>query len=262
MMISNDNDHFDADNWLLQLESADSSEPLLALAAKIKEVSPELSGPSSAFQSKLRSQLVEEFSQQSLRRPVIPRWLAWGIAALAVIALIFIGVRNLPGSTPSVSAAEILNLASQRMTTKITQDDVLYDRLLMDWVQGGFRQQGVVAELWRTSDGSQLRYQMHAADRLIYFDQHNSEHVWRSSHIRPVEGRQVDFVYQARYKPEEGLLSDVQLIYQLLFRDLANFWVHIDQLSGGVGSDCSNLFCVMRPSEMTGNAVAQAARGI
>ncbi len=124
-MISDDNNHFAPDNWLLRLESGDSSEPLLALAAKIKEVSPELSGPSSAFQSKLRSQLVEEFSQQSLRRPVVPRWLAWGIAALAVIALIFIGVRNLPGSTPSVSAAEIINLASQRITSSATQDGVL-----------------------------------------------------------------------------------------------------------------------------------------
>ena len=244
-MIRDDNDHFDADIWLRRLESGDNSEPLLALAAKIKDLSPDLSGPSSAFQSKLRSQLVEEFSQQSLRRRVIPRWLAWGIAALAVIALIFIGARNLPGSTPSVSAAEILNLASQRFTSSAGQDGVLYDRLLLDWEKGGFRQKGVVGELWRSTDGSQLRYQMHAGDRLLYFDQHDSDYLWRSSHIRPVEGNQVDFVYQARYKPEETLLGEEQITSQLLFRDLANFWVYIDRLAGGDNADCANPFCIL-----------------
>jgi hypothetical protein len=245
-MISNDNDHFDPDEWLRRLESDDRSDPLLALAANIKNKTPDLSGPASAFQTKLRSQLVDQFAQQSIRRPIVPRWLAWGLAALAVISLVFIGVRNLPGSTPSVSAAEIINLASQRITSSAAQDGVLYDRLLLDWDQGGsFRQHGVVAELWRSADGSQLRYQMYAGDRLLYFDQHDNDTLWRSSHLRPVEGKLVDFVYQAHYKPEEKLFDEEQQIAQLLFRDLGNFWVYIDQLTGGERADCANPFCVL-----------------
>ena len=239
------NDKFDPNKWLRRLESGDRSEPLLAFAANIKEVSPELSGPSPAFKTQLRSQLVEQFTLKSHRGSNIPRWLVWGIATIAVIALIFIGVRNLPGSTPSVSASEILNLASQRLTSKTTQDDILYDRLVMDWEQGGFQEQGVVAELWRSPDGSQLRYQMYAGDRLLYFDQHDSDYLWRSSHIRPVEGRQVDFVYQAQYKPQEELLTNEQLISRLLFRDLGNFWVYIDSLAGGDYAGCTNPFCVL-----------------
>ena len=240
------NNKFDPNEWLQRLESGDKSEPLLALAANIMESSPELSDPSPAFKTNLRRQLVEQFPEQSLQRRAVPRWLVWGIAALAVIALIFIGVRNFPGgSTPSVSAAEILNLASQRIASSATRDGVLYDRLLLDWKKGGFSENEVVAELWRSTDGSQLRYQMYAGERLLYFDQHENEHLWRSSHIRPVEGEQVDFVYQASYKLEEELLTDEQIISQLLFGDFGNFWVHIDQLAGGKHADCANPFCVL-----------------
>lgn len=238
-------DHFDPDDWHSRLEAGDRSDPLLALAAKIKENSPELSGPSLAFQTQLRSHLVDQFTQKSVRRPLVPRWLAWGLTALVVIVLTFIGLRSLPGRVPSVSAADILDLASQRFLTQAGQDGVLYDRLLLDWKKGGFGGREVVAELWRSADGSQLRYQMHDGNRLLYFDQHDSDHLWRSSHIRPVEGRQVDFVYQAPYKPEEKLLGEEQIIAQLLFRDLGKFWVNIDQLAGGERADCANPFCVL-----------------
>jgi hypothetical protein len=245
MMTSNKNTPFDPNDWLQRLEDGDISEPLLELAANIKAESPELSGPSSSFKARLRGQLSNQFAQQTIRGPVVPRWFIWGLAILAVIALVIIGLQSLPGNTPSVSAAEILNLANQRMATTNTQDDVLYDRLLMDWEKGSSRQQGVVAELWRSSDGSQLRYQMYAGDRLLYFDQHDSNHLWRSSHVRPVEGKTVDIVYKANYVPEQKLPGEQQLIAQLLFRDLENFWVYIDHLSGGDNADCTNPFCVL-----------------
>ncbi|MFL7892194.1 MAG: hypothetical protein ACK2UM_08855 [Anaerolineales bacterium] len=245
MMIGNGNIQFDPDGWLQRLEDGDKSEPLLELAANIKAESPEFAGPSSSFKAKLRAQLNDQFTQQTIRGPVVPHWFVLGFAILAVIALVIVGLQSLPGNMPSVSAAEILNLASQHMATKNTQDDVLYDRLLLDWEKGSLRQQGVVAELWRSSDGSQLRYQMYAGDHLLYFDQHDSETVWRSSHIRPVEGETVDFVYQADYKPEEISIADTQLMFQLLFRDLENFWVYIDRLFGGYNADCENPFCVL-----------------
>jgi hypothetical protein len=242
-------DHFDPNEWHRRLETGDRSDPPLALAAKIKEKSPELSGPSLAFQTQLRSHLVDQFAQKSVRRLKVPRWLAWGLAALVVIVLAFIGFwslsESLPGSVPSVSAADILDLASQRFIAQAGQDGVLYDRLLLDWKKGGFGGRGVVAELWRSADGSQLRYQMHERNRLLYLDQHDTDNLWRSSHIRPVEGKQVDFVYKAHYKPEEKLLGEEQLIAQLLFRDLGNFWVNIDQLAGGERADCANPFCVL-----------------
>jgi hypothetical protein len=227
---------FDPDQWHSRLEAGDRTDPLLELAAKIKEKSPELPGPSSAFKTQLRSQLVDQFAQKPIRRLKVPRWLAWGLPVIAVIVLTFVGLRNLPGRVPSVSAADILDLASQRFTAETGQDGVLYDRLLLDWKKGGFGSRGVVAELWRSADGSHLR---------LYFDQHDSEHLWRSSHIRPVEGKQVDFVYQAPYTPEEKRLGEEQIIVQLLVSDLGNFWVNIDQLAGGEHADCTNPFCVL-----------------
>jgi len=139
MMIGNGNIKFDPDNWLQRLEDGDRSEPLLELAANIKAESPELSGPSSSFKAKLRTQLNDQFTQQTIRGPIVPRWFVVGFAILAVIALVIVGMQSLPGNTPSVSAAEILNLASQRMAIKNTQDDLLYDRLLIDWDKGSLR---------------------------------------------------------------------------------------------------------------------------
>jgi hypothetical protein len=255
MMVSNNK--FDPKEWLQRLESGDNSEARLELAAKIMDLTPELPGPSPAFQNKLRSQLIEQCSQKSNRRRIIPRGLAWGFAALVVISLVLVGLRNLPGNTPSASAAEILNLASQHISSPAMQDGVLYDRLLLDWKKGGFRENEVVAELWRSTDGSHLRYQMYADERLLYFEQHDNEHLWRSSHIRPVEGEQVDFVYQARYEQEDELLADEQIISQLLFGDFGNFWVHIDQLAGGKHAECANPFCVL--TALGGDWVCEAS---
>lgn len=244
-MDGNEKIQFDPGDWLQRLESGDKSEDLLALAANIKAASPKLPGPPSSFKAKLRQQLGDQFAQQTIWGKVVPRWFVWGIAALVLIALVIFSLQRLTRNTPSASAAEILNLANQRMTTKNVQGDVLYDRLLMDWEKGAFQQQGVVAELWRSSDGSQLRYQMYAGNGLLYFDQHDGDHIWRSSYARPLEGRQVDFVYQADYKPGENRLADTQLISQLFFRDLENFWVYIDQLTEGERADCENPFCVL-----------------
>ena len=61
-------DHFDPDEWHTRLETGDRSDPSLALAAKIKEKSPELSGPSLAFQTQLRSRLVDQFAQAAEKR--------------------------------------------------------------------------------------------------------------------------------------------------------------------------------------------------
>jgi hypothetical protein len=245
MKESDNNLQFDPNEWLRQLESGERSDPILALAASINELTPEVSGPSLSFKSGLRGNLTGQFAQQRSRTQVNSRWFAWGFVALVVILLMLFGLRNLPERTPSVNAAEILNLASQRLNSQTSQVDILYDRIIMDWERGGNRKQGFVGELWRTPDGAQLRYQMFDADRLIYFDQHDGEHIWRASHIRPLEATQVDFVYQAPYIPEDNDLENEQLIYQLLFRDLGNFWVYIDHLAGGENADCANPFCVL-----------------
>ena len=236
---------FDPKEWLKRLESGDRSEPLLALAANIRDVSPEMPGPPAAFKAKLRSQLSNQINQRNHRSPVLPRWFAWGFAALVVIALLIIGLRWGSRSTPSASAAEILNLASLQMSSSTDQDAVLYDRLLLDWEKGIYRGEAVVGELWRTPDGSNLRYQMKAGEQLIYFDQHDGESVWRSSHIRPMENVKVDFVYRASYKPREEPYDNEQLISRLLFQDFGKFWVHIDQLTGGEHADCANPFCIL-----------------
>lgn len=242
-MVSNN--QFDPIEWLQRLEAGDRSESLLLLAANIMDTSPELPEPSPAFKVELRSKLCDQADQIRDRRPIKPRWIAWGFAILMVIVLLVVGLRGLSGSTPTASAAEILNLASQRLSYLTDEDVVLYDRLLLDWEKGVYSGQDVVGELWRTPDGSQLRYQMKAGDRVIYFDQHDAEHLWRSSHIRPMEGVQVDFVYQAGYLPQEYFSGDEQLISSLLFQDFGEFWVHIDQLAGGKHADCTNPFCVI-----------------
>ena len=243
MMVSVN--RFDPSDWLQRLEAGEISEPELALAARIREISPELPGPDPEFNTKLRSHLKNQYSKKPAGK-LSYRWYVLGFAVLVLTAVVFFIIRNTSRSIPTANAAEILNLAGQSLNSETSQGDVLYDRLLMDWEKGILREQEVVGELWRTPDGSQFRYQMLAGDRLIYFDQQDNEHVWRSSHIRPTEGSQVDFVYLAPRKAQGDGTSDDQLISKLLFRDLGDFWINIGSLSGGENAGCSNPFCVLK----------------
>jgi hypothetical protein len=175
------------------------------------------------------------------------RMLVWGLTLLAVLALAVVGLQLIPGGVPSVSAAEVFERASLRLSERLDADDVIYDRIIMDWHQGGFHREGVVAELWRTADGTHMRYQMYDESDLLYFDQHDSESLWRSSYVRPVDGNVIKFVYQAPYVPGHSYmkLDDKQLVAQLLFRDLSTFWSYIDQMVSGERTDCADLFCTM-----------------
>jgi hypothetical protein len=233
--------------WNQKLDSGDRSEPLLELAARIREVVPEDEGPTNDFQEHLRMRLLNQFSHVPGRRVVSRRrFIVWGVAVFVVLVVAFVGLWRSPLSLPDVSAAEILELAGQHLSERLAAGDLVYDRWILDWHKGGFQEKGVVAELWRSADGSHMRYQM-VDDRgnLLYFDQRDDGIVWRSSYIRVVEGKEVGFVYQAPYLPTTESLQDQQLLAQLLMRDLGNFWVYIDQLAGFERSDCAQLFCVL-----------------
>jgi hypothetical protein len=239
-------DSFDFTEWTRRLDSGDRSEPMLDLAARIQELSPKIDGPAPVFQEDLRARLIDRFPRQRARR-ILPlrRIVVWGLVSLAVLVIALIGLLRSPGNVSEVSAAEILEFAGQRLADRLEAGDLVYDRLILDWKKGGFKEQDVVAELWRSADGAHLRYQMYDGERLLYFDQHDSQHLWRSSYIRPVEGRDVDFVYRSDYAPDHDYLDDRQLAAQLLFRDLGNFWIYIDQMAGSERSDCADLFCVL-----------------
>lgn len=236
----------DFTEWDRLLDSGDRSDPLLELAATFRELYPKPDEPSPDFQDRLRARLIEQFPRQPARRNLpLKRMFFWGLVSLAVLVITLIVLLRSPGNVPEVSAAEILEFASQRLADRLESGDLVYDRLILDWEQGGFKEQDVVAELWRSADGVHLRYQMYDGERLLYFDQHDSQHLWRSSYIRPVEGRDVNFIYMAEYAPGHDALDDKKLAAQLLFRDLGNFWVYIDQLAGSERSDCADLFCVL-----------------
>ncbi len=236
---------FDLEDWDRRLDSGDRSDPMLDLAAGMRELHPNLDRPSPAFQDGLRARLLDQYVRQPrARRPSARRLVAWGLALLAVVVLTFAGLQHWPGGVPTVSAAEVLERGGRRLSERLTTGDVIYDRLTLDWDQGGdWRRQGVVAELWRSADGSRLRYQMYDRGSLLYFEQHDGEHLWRSSYVRGLEGEKVNFVYQAPYVPGSNGPDDKQLVAQLLFRDLSNFWIYIDQMAGAGRSDCADLFC-------------------
>ena len=243
MQIKNPEDFTE---WNRLLDSGDRSDPILELAATLRAMFPGFDGPAPEFQDGLQVRLLNQFALHRERKILSPkRMLAWGLIALVVIAFALFGLLRTPGNESEVSAAEILGFASQRLADRLEEGELIYDRLILDWEKGGFKEQGVVAELWRSPDGSYQRYQMYAGDRLLYFAQHDSQNLWKSSHVRPLEGREVNFVYMAEYKPSDEQLDDKQLVAQLLFRDLGNFWMDIDQLAGAARSDCASLFCVL-----------------
>lgn len=238
---------FDYQEWNRRLDAGERAHPLLDLAARLQELPPTPAGPSATFQRRLRGRLFDQYARRAPRSPLAARrWLSWGLALLVVIGLTLAGLTFLPGSVPSVSAAEILAEANRRLSEQLATGDVLYDRLLLDWDQGGdWKREGVVAELWRSAGGASLRYQMFHRRDLLFFEQHDSEWLWRSSQVRPVEGREVTFVYQAPYVPGNNDPAGKQLVAQLLFRDLANFWLYIDQMAGAGSPACADLFCVL-----------------
>jgi hypothetical protein len=237
----------DLEAWDRRLDSGDRSDPLLDMAAEIRARRPMSEGPTLAFQDRLRTRLLADYGRRPpVRRPSSRRLIAWGLAGLALVVLTFAGLRQLPGRVPPVSAAEILELASGRLSEQLSSGDVIYDRLVLDWDQGGsWKQQGVGAELWRSPDGSRLRYQMYAGSGLLYFEQHDGERLWRSSYVRGLEGGAIKVVYQAPYVPASGDLEDKQLAAQLLFQDLSDFWIHIDQMTGAGRAGCAELFCAL-----------------
>lgn len=233
--------------WNRKLDTGARSDPLLELASRIREVVPEYEGPTKDFQEHLRTRLLNQFSQVPGRRAVSrKRFIVWGLAVFVVLVVALVGLWRSPVSLPDVSAAEILELAGQHLSERLAVGDLVYDRWILDWDKGGFQEKGVVAELWRSADGSHMRYQM-VDDRgnLLYFDQRDNEILWRSSYVRVVEGKEVGFVYQAPYVPATEYLEDQQLLAQLLISDLGNFWIYIDQMAGNERSDCADLFCVL-----------------
>jgi len=237
----------DYESWDRKLESGDRSDPLVELAHQLKGLHATSEAPSLAFQNNLRERLVDQFTTTPRRR-FAPRrrMLAWGLTLLVVLALVFLGVQILPKNVPTVSAAEVFEKASLRLSERLGEDEVIYDQIILDWNQGShWKRSNVIAELWRSGDGSQLRYQMYDGSDLLYYDQHDEESLWRSSYVRPVDGQVVDFVYQAPYVPESTSIKDNQLVAQLLFRDLSTFWLYIDQMVGTGRSDCTDLFCVL-----------------
>jgi hypothetical protein len=233
--------------WNEKLDSGARSDPLLELASRIREVVPEYEGPTKDFQEHLRTRLLNQFSQVPGRRAVSRRWFfVWGLAVFVIMVVAFVGLWRSPWSLPDASAAEILELAGQHLSERLAVGDIVYDRWIMDWHKGGFQEKGVVAELWRSADGSHMRFQM-VNDRgnVLYFDQREDKTIWRSSYVNVEEGREVGFVYQAPYMPAAEYLGDQQLSARLLFRDFGNFWTLIDQMAGSERSDCAQLFCVL-----------------
>jgi hypothetical protein len=242
------NENINFESWNRRLESGDRSDPLLNLADRLQKLFPTPDDPSPTFQKVLRARLLDQFTSTPRRRFTIPRRrLAWGLMLLAAISLIFVGLQLLPGGVPDISAAEVFEKAGLRLAQRLGDNDVIYDRIILDWKKGGFQREDVVAELWRTADGSNLRYQMVDGNELLYFEQHDAENLWRSSYIRPVYGDGFDFVYQAAYVPGHTYIEmdDKQLVAQLLFRDLSNFWLYIDQMAGSDNADCADLFCTL-----------------
>lgn len=239
---------FDYEEWDRRLESGDRSEPLLDLAASLQGSYSPPDDPSPAFENNLRAHLMGQFANTPGRGFAPPRrLLALGLALFAVIFLTIVGLQLMPGSVPTVNAAEVFERASLRLSERLTANDVIYDRILMDWHKGGYKRDGVVAELWRTADGSNLRYQMYDENDLLYYDQHDGESLWRSSYVRPVEGNVIKFVYQAPYVPGHTymIVTDKQLVAQLLFRDLSTFWSYIDQMVGAENANCADMFCML-----------------
>lgn len=237
----------DFESWDRRLESGDRSDPLLELAQDLKGLYASPQAPSPAFQNDLRRRLIDQFDSTP-RRTFAPtrQLLAWGLTLLGVLVLVFVGLQLLPSSVPAVSAAQVFEKASLRLSERLGPNEVIYDRIVLDWDQGSdWKRRDVVAELWRSGDGSNLRYQMYDGSDLLYYNQYDGESLWRSSYVRPVEGEVVEFIYQAPYAPEFTTVGDKQIVAQLLFRDLSTFWLFIDQMVGAGRSDCADLFCAL-----------------
>jgi anti-sigma-K factor RskA len=139
---------FDLEDWDRRLDAGGRSDPLLEIAANLRELAPQAEPPSADFKARLRARLRQQYAGQALgRRPSAWRWAGAGLAVIAAIVLALAGLSRRPERVPAVSAAEVLHMASGRLAEQLATSDVIYDRLSLDWDQGGdWRREGVLAE--------------------------------------------------------------------------------------------------------------------
>ena len=182
-----------------------------------------------------------------VRRQMMHKRIVFALTGAAVLVLL--GLFGpalfgwLQGPTP-VSAAEILDRTNARLAAQATGAEVLYDRLLIDW-HGLTTQRDVLAELWQSLDGEQLRYQLTSAEGdVLYFVQRDGDRLWRSVHARPIGLEAVTRVYEMSLDQYQAESVPDPSPWELFHSDLSVGWVEIDRVIMQRQGACADLYCL------------------
>ena len=103
----------DLRNWGKRLDAGDTEDPLLVLAARLREEHTPMPPPSSQFKAKLRAQLIEHHPQVQRRKSNIPRHQSYPIAMPALFLMVILVIVLFMTPLPSKAAEFLSGLFSQ-----------------------------------------------------------------------------------------------------------------------------------------------------
>jgi|GEM_PF-4740746 len=151
------------------------------------------------FRNRLRTRLIAHY-QAPYAKPkhwqLPTRWASVGVALLLILGLVWAGAQP-----ASISAAEIVQRAAQANAVHATGSEIVYERAVVSILDTEVPLENAVAELWRSSDGTQTRYQLTGADgAILYFSQRNGDQIWRSTNAHRIGLRPATQVYLATSK--------------------------------------------------------------
>lgn len=106
----------DLRDWGNRLDAGDTEDPLLLLAARLREEHPPMPPPSSQFKAKLRAQLIEHHPQVQHQKASIPRLQSYRSMMPALLAMGILVIVLFMTPLPSKAAEFLSGLFSQAST--------------------------------------------------------------------------------------------------------------------------------------------------
>ena len=236
---------FDLRDWASRLEAGRTDDPELVLAKQlsVKQDMP-AQQPSDGFRLELRARLLQSYARPD--RKVIYRRVFPFVTA---ILLLLIALLAWPRGIQGVSAADLVREAKIGPTGNLPSDNLVYDRLRLDWNLNGSRMENVTGEMWYSPKSQVYRYQLTSSTgEVLFYQAYDGEYTTQSVHNQPVGEQPVEQVYRFQgFVPlwldrpgEGGLLANPSPV---------NFWVLAVRQSLEHQADCNDLFCLLGLSQ-------------
>ena len=243
---------FDLHDWAQRLEAGRTDDPELVLAQRLFVLPEHAAPPDAAFQSDLRSRLLQADRWQgrsnvgqavSLSYKI--KWLWLSVAAVFVLVAVLLAW---PRGVQGVSAAEIMRQARIGAGSPEV-GNVIYDRLRLSWTMRDARVDNVLGEIWYVPGSRVYRYQLTSSTgEVLFYQAYDGQSTTQSVHNQRVGEQPVEQVYRFKgFVPlgldrpgDGGLLANPSPV---------SFWMLAVQQDMQRQSDCSDLFCLLGLAE-------------